>query len=225
MAYTWDDREGTEHAQDAVLRDVRQPRGLPRRLGGGCRHGRLPWETSGVGLVRRPRPGSCTTSSATSRRPSTWPRRRPKTLQRPAGHVPRRGDEVQRAAARRPLRRARGCKPQAELPARQEAFRVLAGHLPRAGAVVTQHQEHRPHAGGGGGDPEGRRRRRAGLLRRRVGRIHAVRQGRQAPLGAQLVRGGPIPGLVDREDPAGAPSTVRRGQRSTRKARPAPEER
>ena len=32
MLYTFDNAEGREHAQDPVLRDLRQPRHLPRRL-------------------------------------------------------------------------------------------------------------------------------------------------------------------------------------------------
>ena len=35
MRYTFDDGEAAEHAHDAVLRDPRQPRDLPRRLGRG----------------------------------------------------------------------------------------------------------------------------------------------------------------------------------------------
>ena len=37
MVYTFDDREGGEPTQDAVLRDLRQPRHLSRRLGRGHR--------------------------------------------------------------------------------------------------------------------------------------------------------------------------------------------
>ena len=69
-------RQGEEHAQDAVLRDLRQPRHLSRRLAGP--HG----SQSAVGgqAAAKPFPktsGSSTTRRRTSARRTTWPRRTP----------------------------------------------------------------------------------------------------------------------------------------------------
>ena len=70
MVYTFDDAEGRGPAQDAVLRDLRQPRHLPRRLGGRHRpQGALGGASRGA---RSPRTsGSSTTWTRTSASPTT----------------------------------------------------------------------------------------------------------------------------------------------------------
>ena len=72
-------RQGAEPAQDPVLRDLRQPRHLPRRL---ARRHRPP---GGLGIQAahdrsRTTSGSCTTPGRTSAWRTTWPRRTPAKL-------------------------------------------------------------------------------------------------------------------------------------------------
>ena len=70
--------EGRRDAHDAVLRDVRQPRHLPRRLG----RGRAPLDSLADGAAAaadRTTSGSSTTSPRTSARPTTWRRRIPRS--------------------------------------------------------------------------------------------------------------------------------------------------
>ena len=78
MVYTFADAAAAGSPQDPVLRDVRQPRHLPRGLG--RRH--APLDSVADGPSSRPSTrtaGSSTTSPRTSARPTTWRRRTPRS--------------------------------------------------------------------------------------------------------------------------------------------------
>ena len=80
MLYAVRRRQGQGPPHHAVLRDVRQPRHLPRRLGGG--HAPLDSVADRRRSCRRSArtAGSCTTSPRTSARPTTSRRRTPQKL-------------------------------------------------------------------------------------------------------------------------------------------------
>ena len=100
MLYTFDDAKAKRPAQDAVLRDVRQPRHLPRRLGG--LHAAFhPLADMAAPPSAEGRRGSSTTSTRTSARRTTS-RRRTREAQGAAGGLHEGGRPKQRAADRRP---------------------------------------------------------------------------------------------------------------------------
>ena len=106
MAYTFDDAKADGPAEHPVLRDVRQPRALPRRLGRRMPSRQAAVADLGLGLLRQRHVG------AVQHRRGLLAGQRPREegteeAARAAGSLPGRGRQVQRAAARRSLRRAR----------------------------------------------------------------------------------------------------------------------
>ena len=121
-------RRGAPH--DAVLRDVLQPRHLPRGLDRGDaaqhpvgRRRRCPRSTTTSGSCTRP---------TTGRRRTTSPPSSPRSC-RAAAAVPDRGGEVQRAAARRPPLRA--VQPRSAGPAAARPGHVAAPVRPHGPPV------------------------------------------------------------------------------------------
>ena len=116
------------------------------------------------------------------------------------------GAQVQRAAARRPPRRALQLRPRRPAHADQGQLPVaLRRHGTPERALGHQHQEQVALRHGRGDGPRGRRRRRDRLPGRGVRRLEPVRQGRQAEVRLQPVRRPPLPRRERRGDPAGHP--------------------
>ena len=194
MMYTFDDAKAGEPPQDPVLRDLRQPRHLRRRL------------------VRRHHPQGAVGDEA----PRGAPRRQVGALrhaqrlqpgERPggqesgeaegtAGPVHEGGGEVPGAAHRRPRRRTRQRETgRAAGPhGRPHVAHAARGHEGDVGERVPQHQEPLAHDHRRRGDPAGRRQRRDPRPGRTVRRLEPVLQGRQADLHLQL----PGPAAVHR---------------------------
>ena len=95
-------REGPEHAEDAVLRDARQPGDLPRRLGRLHHAAVPPWSPAGTRGRRdhRLQVGTLQRRRRTSRRPTNLADEDAGEAARDAAAVLHRGGQVQRAAAR-----------------------------------------------------------------------------------------------------------------------------
>ena len=121
MVYTFDDAKAPSTHARSISR-CRQPRPLPRRLdrlhhGARCRRG--PEQGASTSTTTS---GSSTTSRRTSARRTTSRRRRPEKAARATGAVLDRGGQVQRAAARRPQRRADQCRLRPSLSAGRTEF-------------------------------------------------------------------------------------------------------
>ena len=81
FAHTFDDAARAVQARDAVLRDVRPPRDLPRRLARASARGRRRTSprrrSSGASSASRSRPRSSTSSTAAAGSSTAWPTTRP----------------------------------------------------------------------------------------------------------------------------------------------------
>ena len=148
-------RQGSEHAQDAVLRDLRQPRHLQRRLAGRHRPpGRVgtqaPHDARGrhlgalrhaVGLQPGERPG----------------REESREAKGTAGPLPEGSGQIPRAAYRRPHPRAheRGLGRTARPDGRPHVADGSRGHDGDVGERLHQRQEPVAHDHRRRGDPEG----------------------------------------------------------------------
>ena len=143
FAHTFNDAEGREQAPDAVLRDVRAPLDLPRRLARGVPVPR-PVLHRGQGVLRRARAHGGEAARARCQGLGALQRRGgPRRDQEPRRHASRqadrddralvrRGRQVQRAAARQPRHRAlRRRAPAADQGAQD--LRLLPAHAGRAG--------------------------------------------------------------------------------------------
>ena len=213
-------REAPSDAPHAVLRDVRAPLDLSRRLARGVpvpRH-----------VVRRGR-----RSSASSRSPRTscassmrhgWELYNvdedPAETNNLAGDEPRQADRDDRAVVRRRPASTTCCRSTAAAPLRfaderpqltkdrkTYVYYPRTQMVPENVAVKVLNRAAQHHRRGG--DPEGRRRGRAGLPRQQRRRLHAVRQGQQAALRPQLRRRAGIPRRVRARRCRRAKSTLR----------------
>ena len=194
MLYTFNDAGRRRASRPAVLRDVRQPRHLPQ----GLERGDQAQDAVGDGRrrdagVRRRRVGAVRRQRRLQ--PGPRPRRRAaREAGRAATAVADRGRQVQRAAARRPLRRAGqpGAGRTTDPHPRQLAA-VLRRHGPAVGEQRRQHQEqvvlgHRRRR-------RPRRRRQRGDHRpgRPVRRLGRLLQGRQGQVRLQRARHPRVP--------------------------------
>ena len=152
-----------------------------------CSRYGLPWETAGRGDGFLDR-----SLGAVQRRGRLQPGRRPRRegtgeAQGAPGHVPRRGEEVRRVAARPAVLRANGSQ-DAPLRRAEDELDLLRqqGLAPRAdrpAPLPPRPQDHRR-----ADHPQGRRRGRHHLLRRLLGRLVALHQGRQAGVPLHVLR-------------------------------------
>ena len=180
MVYTWDYPEGARPTPDPVLRDVRQPRPLLRRLV--CRdrphqavgQGRESLPRGHLGALPRREDFSMSTDLA---------KKHPEMLDETAAGVPRRGGQVQGAAARRPAPGA--VQSEAGRAARSDVRAhepdAVRGHERPARERLHQRQEHVVRD-----RRRYRDRRRAGQRRHRgpgrsLRRLELVREGRHVP--------------------------------------------
>ena len=207
MVYTWDDAKA-EGRRSTQYFEMFGNRALYHNgWVAGCRHGKLPWQTS----------GSASFDS------DTWElynvdkdfsqardlaKKQPKKLRElqdlfmaeaaKYNVLPLDDRFAERADANLKPSYIRGMKRFVYLPG---TVRISEPSSPN-----TKNIDHT--LGRRSGNSRWPRGRRIGLLRRRVGGIHPIYEGRQAPLGAQLVRGVALPGLLDRSDTGGAPGAV-----------------
>ena len=202
MAYSFDDAGGRRAPHDAVLRDVLQPRHLPPGLDRGdqARHP-LAAGRRGEAGVRRRRLGALRhrTDWTQAPRPVAGAARE---ARRAAAAVPDRGDQVQRAAARRPRRRA--AHPRARRAADARAGRppaALRRHGPPLRELDRQHQEQVARRHGRGRGARGRRAGRDHRPGRQHRRLEPLPEGRQAALLLQPAR---HPALLRRRRQRGA---------------------
>src|SRR5215207_6376206 len=223
-------RGRTDDAHHAVLRDVRPPLDLPRRLAGGVpvagiqlhrvrQTGAQLGRPDHAGRARRARQGGVGAlphrvgSHGVARR-----RRRPSRQRAGAGlAVVGRGGQVQGVAARRlaPAAPRRGATSD-----RQAAhpLRVLPRRFGRSGVRRAPRVQPPLLDRGRRGDPVGRRRGRAGRARRRRRRLHLLRRRRAAALRLQLHGPRPLRPDVPRDAHRGPPRTALR-VRTHRRAR------
>ena len=142
FAHAFDDAKAPAQAHHAVLRDVRPPLDLPRRLARGVPVARHVVHGIGPAVRRADRrhdadrarcrsTGSSITSTRTSRRTNNLADNEPRQADRDDRHVVRRGRQVQRAADRQPRHAA---PRRAASPARRRSqeLSVLPGHADRA---------------------------------------------------------------------------------------------
>ena len=123
MRYAFDDAGAAERARDAVLRDVLQPRHLPQ----GLDRGHAPLRRRGIvevaaAAVRRRHLGALRHQHRLDARRTTSRPRCPTSSRELQRAVHDRGAQVQRAAARRPARRALQLRP------RRPARRSIKGN-------------------------------------------------------------------------------------------------
>ena len=179
MLYSHRRRQGRGPPHDAVLRDVRQPRHLPRRLG--RLHAPLDPLADGAAAAAEGRRGSSTTSTRTSARRTTSPRRIPEKLKElqavfmkeaERNHVlpidDRRSERFNPAIAGRP-----------DLLGGRKTLTVypgMTGMMENAFINVkgVHHTDHR--RGRAAGRQDERRHHRAGRLLRRLDALHEGRQ-------------------------------------------------
>ncbi len=193
MAYTFDDADGGRPPHDAVLRDVLQPRHLPRGLdrGHAAQHSLGADRDAGV---RRRRLGALRARRLVA---GLRPRRRqPGEAPRAPASVHHRGGEVQRPPARRPALRALQPRHGRSASARP---RQLAAAVRLDGAIdgELRHREQEQvvldHGRAGGA--RGRSRGSDRLPGRRLRRLRALRQRRQAGVLLQPLRPAAVQGL------------------------------
>ena len=159
MLYSFNDARRLRAPRPAVLRDVRQPRRLPP----GLERRHQAQDALGDGRrrhagVRRRRVGALRRQQGLQ--PGAQPRRRqPGDARQAAAPLAHRGDEVQRAAARRPQRGAPGAHGRrATDPHPRHLAALLRGHGPAVGEQRGEHEEQVVLRHCGDRSPERRRR-------------------------------------------------------------------
>jgi arylsulfatase A-like enzyme len=156
-----------------------------------CRHRPPPLGDARLGWVRRGQVG--TLQHREGLHPGRGSRRQGVgEASAASGHVHGRSRQIQRPAARRPLRRKARCDVASELLLRPRQGYILSRHDALAGRQRAQAcrravPDDRSHP-----DTEGRRRRRSVRARRRCGGLLAVLVGGQGALSLQLLRHPPL---------------------------------
>ena len=198
FAHAFDDAEAPDQAPHAVLRDVRPPLDLSRRLArgvpvpghvvhrGGRRLRRSSTDRGQAARARRERLGALPRRRGLRR--DQQPRRAgTRQADRDDRPLVRRGRQVQRAAARQPRHHALRRRASADRRRRATPTSTIPGTqmVPENVAVKVLN---RPHSITVDAEIADGRRRRACLPRRQRRRLLAVRPGRQAALRLQLRR-------------------------------------
>ena len=202
FAHVFQDAEGGEPAQDAIFRDVRAPVDLSRRLAGGVS---VPWNfVQGSG----PFFGSLTLTEDMLREldAKNWElydlskdptettdlaaSNRPKLIEMIALWYTEAGKYNVFPLDSRGTMRFADERP--ELTKARKTYVYYPGHADDPGECRGEAPQQVAQSHCRGRDSQGRRRGRADLPRRQCRRLHAVREGQEAPLRPQLCRRGGI---------------------------------